>query len=84
MIKRNGFELPISDAHIYQQRGTTVAYNDQCPLHFTVLRCNDGQVSRTFFGLARADNIQDFEAILDYGDKFEAVINWFNSQENTK
>jgi len=84
MIVRNDLELPLNDAHVYQQRGTAIAYRDQQPLHFTVLRCNHGSETSSFFGLARADHLEDFESIIDYGGKFEAVIDWFNSMESTK
>ena len=84
MIKRNGLELPLNDAHVYQRRGVTMVYQNTEPFHFTVLRCKDGRFIKTYFGLARADNIQDFENIIDYGDKFEADTEWFISQQNHK
>lgn len=81
MINRNGMTLPLNDSHVYQRRGITIAYRDKVPLHFTVLRCIDGESTNAYFGLARADNIQDFESIIDYGDKFESVLEWFKDQE---
>lgn len=82
MIKRNGLELPLDDSHVYQRRGVVIAYRNTEPLHFTVLRCKDISFNKTYFGLARADNISDFESIIDYGDKFEGVFEWFKSLEN--
>ena len=84
MIKRNGLELPLDDSHVYQRRGVVIAYRNTERLHFTVLRCKDGRLIKTYFGLARADNIGDFESIIDYGDKFEDVFEWFKSLENKK
>lgn len=84
MIKRNGLELPLNDSHVYQRRGITIAYRNKSPLHFTVLRCKDGGCYKTYFGLAEVDNIQDFEAIIDHGDKFEGVFEWFKAQECSK
>ncbi|QFU20697.1 hypothetical protein FM038_001615 [Shewanella eurypsychrophilus] len=79
MIKRNGLTLPLNDAHVLQRRGIVIAYKDGEPLHFTLLRCLDGEYTRIYFGAARKDNIQDFESIIDYGDKFEMVTKWLAS-----
>ncbi|MPW31265.1 hypothetical protein F9L16_20025 [Agarivorans sp. B2Z047] len=75
-LYRNGLELPVDDAHIYQRRGTVLAYKGLEPLHFTVLKCRDGKAVRTYFGAARADSLSDFETIMDYGDKISLVTAW--------
>ncbi len=75
-LYRNGLTLPINDAHVYQRRGVILAYRNGEPLHFTVLKCVDDLRMRCYFGAARADNLQDFEAIMDYGDNFALVTNW--------
>lgn len=79
-IEYNGLILPLNDAYVHQRRGVTVARTESDePLHFTVLRCLDGCHTKTYFGLARADNSDDFVKIMASGDKFEPVIDWFNT-----
>lgn len=77
----NGLTLPLSDAHVYQRRGIILAYRNQEPLHFTILRCQEGSEVQTYFDAARVDSIQDFKTIMDYGDKFEIVNSWFNCHQ---
>lgn len=84
IIFHNNQTLPLNDAHVYQRRGVILAYRNQEPLHFTVLRCIDGEEVKTYFGAARVDNIQDFQSIMDYGDKFEIVNSWFHSQQQMR
>ncbi len=61
-----------------KRNGLELSINEPC--HFTVLRCKDCRFIKTYFGLARKDNIQDFEKIIDYEDKFESVIECFAYQ----
>ncbi|EEW2237431.1 hypothetical protein D9H04_07925 [Escherichia coli] len=73
-IEINGLELPLNDAHVHQRRGVTAARTESGePLHFTVLRCLDGRHKKSYCGLARADNVEDFKRILLWGDKFEPI-----------
>ncbi|WP_434927874.1 hypothetical protein [Shewanella sp. HL-SH2] len=77
----NGLTLPLSDAHVYQRRGIILAYRNQEPLHFTILRCLEDNEVKTYFGAARVDNAQDFKLIMDYGDKFEVVNSWYQCHQ---
>ena len=77
----NGLTLPLSDAHVYQRRGIILAYRNQEPLHFTILRCLEDNEVKTYFGAARVDNAQDFKSIMDYGDKFEVVNSWYQCHQ---
>lgn len=54
----NGLTLPLNDAHVYQRRGIILAYRNQEPLHFTILRCQEGSEVKTYFGAARVGSIQ--------------------------
>lgn len=80
-VIHNNLILPLNDAHVYQRRGIILAYRNQEPLHFTILRCLDGDEVKTYFGAARIDNLQDFQSIMDYGDKFEVINSWIRSQQ---
>lgn len=63
-IEVNGLILPLNDAHVHQRRGVTAARTESGePLHITVLRCLDGRHTKTYCGLARADNSEDFVKI---------------------
>lgn len=77
-IQVNGLVLPINDAHIYQRRGVTAARTEAGePLHFTVLKCLDGRYMKTYCGLARVDNTDDFLNIMEWGDHFEPIASWY-------
>ena len=78
----NGLELPINDAHIFQRRGVIIALHNSEPLHFTVLRCLEGHNIKTYFGAARVDCLEDFKHIMDYGDKFETIYQWYEDLQN--
>lgn len=80
-VSHNNLILPLNDAHVYQRRGIILAYRNQEPLHFTILRCLDEDEVKTYFGAARIDNIQDFQSIMDYGDKFEVINSWIRNQQ---
>ncbi len=81
ILIHNNLTLPLNDAHIYQRRGVVLAYLSQEPLHFTVLRCINDKDVHTYFGAARADNLQDFRYIMDFGDKFELISAWLSQQQ---
>ena len=73
-IQINGLVLPINDAHIHQRRGVTAARAVSGePLHFTVLKCLDGRYTKTYCGLARVDNIDDFLKIMEW----EPIASWY-------
>ncbi|BDQ67298.1 hypothetical protein CGA83_03660 [Salmonella enterica subsp. enterica serovar Mbandaka] len=77
-IQVNGLVLPINDAHIHQRRGVTAARAESGePLHFTVLKCLDGRYTKTYCGLARVDNTDDFLKIMEWGDHFEPIASWY-------
>lgn len=79
-IEVNGLILPLNDAYVHQRRGVTAARTESGePLHITVLRCLDGRHTKTYCGLARADNSEDFVKIMEWGDKFEPIVDWFNT-----
>ncbi len=79
LLTRNGLDLPINDAHVYQRRGVIIAHQGKEPLHFTILRCKEGLKTKVYFGAARVDNLEDFKRIIDYGDKFEPINQWYTS-----
>jgi len=78
-LEVNGLVLPLNDSHVYQRRGVVMTHSEsKGNLHFTVLRCLDGRFTKTYFGLARCDNEDDFIEIMKSGDKFEPVSDWFS------
>lgn len=83
ILIHNNLTLPLNDAHIYQRRGVVLAYFNHEPLHFTILRCINGLDEYTYFGAARADNLQDFQSIMDFGDKFDLISTWLDNQQQT-